>query len=352
MITLSVIIVNYNVRYFLEQALYSVRKASEGLAVEVFVVDNNSVDSSCDMVREKFAEVTLIANNQYGCPDTTARLIETHLAPTANFAVAKGTGCQPYTVVFDDVSQGVNGWKWQFGDGTTSTDANPIHTYYTPGNYNVRLTVNYDNVCFDTIRFADTIRVLPKPTADFTYAQATDRNVAGTVTFTNHSFPNGLNNYWDFGDLSPISRDKNPTHRYFLNGGKAVQLIVENAYRCRDTMLVQLLPDYFDGLFVPSALSPESGVGEVKVFQPKGLGLKQYKIQVFTHWGELLWESEQLNDGQPAEYWDGTYKGQLMPQDVYVWRCEAVFESGNVWLGMPNKTTGIRSKVGNVTLLR
>lgn len=59
---LSVIIVNYNVKYFLEQVLNSVRKASEGLAIEVFVVDNNSVDDSVAMVREKFPEVHLIAN--------------------------------------------------------------------------------------------------------------------------------------------------------------------------------------------------------------------------------------------------------------------------------------------------
>ncbi len=59
---LSVVIVNYNVQYFLEQCLYSVRKASEGLAVEVFVVDNNSVDGSVKMVREKFPEVIVIEN--------------------------------------------------------------------------------------------------------------------------------------------------------------------------------------------------------------------------------------------------------------------------------------------------
>ena len=59
---LSVIIVNYNVKYFLEQALKSVRKASHKLAVEVFVVDNNSVDDSVQMVREEFPEVILIAN--------------------------------------------------------------------------------------------------------------------------------------------------------------------------------------------------------------------------------------------------------------------------------------------------
>ena len=59
---LSIIIVNYNVKHFLEQALLSVRRASRGLEVEVWVVDNNSVDDSVPMVREKFPEVQLIAN--------------------------------------------------------------------------------------------------------------------------------------------------------------------------------------------------------------------------------------------------------------------------------------------------
>ncbi|MEI6411463.1 MAG: glycosyltransferase family 2 protein [Bacteroidota bacterium] len=59
---LSVIIVNYNVRHFLEQALRSVRKAMEGIEGDVWVVDNNSVDDSVRMVQEKFPEVRLIAN--------------------------------------------------------------------------------------------------------------------------------------------------------------------------------------------------------------------------------------------------------------------------------------------------
>ncbi|MFT6850282.1 MAG: GT2 family glycosyltransferase, partial [Sphingobacteriales bacterium] len=61
---LTVVIVNYNVKYFLEQALYSVRRASQKLEVEVYVVDNTSVDGSNEMVREKFPEVKLIANKE------------------------------------------------------------------------------------------------------------------------------------------------------------------------------------------------------------------------------------------------------------------------------------------------
>ena len=59
---LSVIIVNYNVEYFLEQCLHSVRKACKNIEADVYVVDNNSVDGSVEMVAEKFPEVILIAN--------------------------------------------------------------------------------------------------------------------------------------------------------------------------------------------------------------------------------------------------------------------------------------------------
>jgi GT2 family glycosyltransferase len=61
---LSVIIVNYNVKHFLEQALLSVRRASVGLLVETWVVDNNSTDDSVVMVKEKFPEVKIIENTE------------------------------------------------------------------------------------------------------------------------------------------------------------------------------------------------------------------------------------------------------------------------------------------------
>lgn len=59
---ISVVIVNYNVEYFLEQCLNSVYRALENVRGEVFVVDNNSIDGSVEMVRQKFPQATLIAN--------------------------------------------------------------------------------------------------------------------------------------------------------------------------------------------------------------------------------------------------------------------------------------------------
>jgi len=61
---LSVIIVNYNVRYFLEQALHSVMRATRNLDAEVWVVDNNSVDGSMDMVKDLFPKVKCIENKE------------------------------------------------------------------------------------------------------------------------------------------------------------------------------------------------------------------------------------------------------------------------------------------------
>ena len=61
---LSVIIVNYNVEYFLEQCLYAVRRAMKGVEGEVIVVDNNSIDGSNLMVNKKFPEVKLVENKE------------------------------------------------------------------------------------------------------------------------------------------------------------------------------------------------------------------------------------------------------------------------------------------------
>lgn len=63
-IALSVVIVNYNVRYFLEQCILSVQNATKNMLSEIIVVDNNSKDESCTMLKEKFPEVIVIENKK------------------------------------------------------------------------------------------------------------------------------------------------------------------------------------------------------------------------------------------------------------------------------------------------
>ena len=61
---LSVVILNYNVRYFLELCLQSVEAALNGISSEIIVIDNNSSDDSCEMVISRFPSVQLIKNEE------------------------------------------------------------------------------------------------------------------------------------------------------------------------------------------------------------------------------------------------------------------------------------------------
>lgn len=93
---LSIIIVNYNVKHFLEQCLYSVFKSLKDIKAEVFVVDNNSVDGSISLLKEKFPQVKLIANQ-----------INTGFSVANNQAIKQATGeyillLNPDTIVQED----------------------------------------------------------------------------------------------------------------------------------------------------------------------------------------------------------------------------------------------------------
>jgi hypothetical protein len=66
----------------------------------------------------------------------------------------------------------------------------------------------------------------------------------------------------------------------------------------------------------------------------------------------MLWESNKLTErGEPAESWDGYYNGQLLQQDVYVWKVEATFLDDTVWEGM-HYPSGEIKPTGTVTILR
>ena len=93
---------------------------------------------------------------------------------------------------------------------------------------------------------------------------------------------------------------------------------------------------------------------ELKVFKPKGVGLQKYTLKVFNRWGELIWQSSELDEiGGPAQGWDGTMKGAPAPQGVYIWEISGLFMDGTEWKGMSySGTNGRKNKSGTVTLIR
>ncbi len=87
----------------------------------------------------------------------------------ADFVASGTTGARPYTVQFTDTSQGLlTNWQWDFGDGTTTTVRNPVHTFQNPGSYSVRLTVlGFGET--DTMLATDYIQVTPPHAAIVRY---------------------------------------------------------------------------------------------------------------------------------------------------------------------------------------
>ena len=97
----------------------------------------------------------------------------------------------------------------------------------------------------------------------------------------------------------------------------------------------------FPNAFTPSEAGPSNGYWDPKatnndIFHPIGEGIKKYQLEIFNKWGERLFISHDFRIG-----WDGYYKGQILPQDVYIWRVEGEFYNGKSF-----------QKMGDVTLLR
>jgi PKD repeat protein len=151
------------------------------------------------------------------------------LPPAASFTPKDTGGPAPLDIQFTDTSTGeITARLWEFGDGTTSTDQNPIHRFTNPGGYTVRLTVSGPG---GTVYATGTVQVAPPapqaPVAAFT-ANPTSGITPLAVSFDNNS--QNANSYrWDFGDGSPIDTSENPTHTYTQPGTYTVTLTATGA---------------------------------------------------------------------------------------------------------------------------
>lgn len=179
--------------------------------------------------------VTLI-NTYTVCTDTLRKNITVAAGPTIDFK-AKDTGsCKaPFTVNFQNTSNGTT-YLWRFGDGTTSTQTNPSHTYTAIGDYDVTLIATGANGCVDSITKKAFISI-KKPVISFPGLPA-----KGCIPFTN-SFSADINmadtvsSYkWDFGDGVGNSTLKNPTYTYNKVGTYDVTLTITSSTGCTETL--------------------------------------------------------------------------------------------------------------------
>jgi len=143
--------------------------------------------------------------------------------PTPDFVGSPLIGEKNLTVTFSDSSEGIiNSWYWSFGDGYSSIQQNPVHTYKVAGTYDVKLIVT-NQFGSDTLIRENYIQVLAKPLADF----AADPTVGSPplgVQFTNNSIGNVTSWKWYFGDNDSSSLE-DPYHEYSSFGTYDVTLI-------------------------------------------------------------------------------------------------------------------------------
>ena len=182
--------------------------------------------------------VALITSIPGGCSDTTTRQVTVSPPPTVDFTPA--AGCNGDTTTFTSaVNQATTqGFYWQFGDGGTSFDADPIHVYSTAGTYTVILTITDTAGCTNTR--VKPVLVVPAPMAAF--SSSTPACSGQLITFTDLSNANGgslTTWHWEFGDGTDTTYSASVpsfAHTYAQAGTFQVTLHVYSALGCENVV--------------------------------------------------------------------------------------------------------------------
>ncbi len=179
--------------------------------------------------------VVLTSTTSNGCTSSVTRTVIVNPLPTAAFTTSNG--CAGSNIAFTNtstVSVGfINTFAWTFGDGSTSSSANPSHSYTTEGNYVVNLQVTTAGGCSANVN--GNITIHPIPVASFSAPAAclgnptafnnTSNIATGSITTTN----------WNFND-SYTSNQNSPSHTFTTAGTHNVNLIISSAFGCSDTI--------------------------------------------------------------------------------------------------------------------
>jgi PKD repeat protein len=180
--------------------------------------------------------VTLQVENEEGIDILTkTQYITVNDVPLTSFSFSRDS----LTVTFNNITQDANMYSWDFGDGNSSTETNPVHTYTDDGDYEVSLTATND--C-GSASFNLTIEVQNLPLAGLSQG-STEGCSPFSVQFVNGSSSNTSSVYWIFDGGDPSTSElENPLVTYDSTGSYDVTLIATNDIGS-DTIY---LPDYIE----------------------------------------------------------------------------------------------------------
>ena len=291
----------------------------------------------------------LTVSNSCGTTLTDSLFVDFSPPPTFDINLDVNQVCVPGTIQF--TGNAISGnpadpiitYLWQFGDGTTSSSQNPSHYYSTVGGYLVTLTVTTQGGC--TSNNANSplvINAYPYPNASFTL-NSQSLELPDDDLICNNTSTGATSYLWTFGDVSS-STAENPTYTFNDVGIFPITLIATSEFGCSDTATSQVITNSnieFPTAFTPNPNGASGGKYDANsldndVFFPYLKGAKEYQLEIFNRWGELVFESNDYSYG-----WDGYYKGNLCQSDVYVWKLNMTFKNGKSKL-----------MTGDVTLLR
>ena len=256
-------------------------------------------------------------------------------------------GCEPLTVNFVDSINGATNnltYLWDLGNGATSSSSNFNYTYTNDGTYSIGLKISSPMGCETNSSNQSQVVVYQTPKADFQISpDITDLN-SPIVAFINTSV-NSDNVQWNFYDS--FNSIKNDTSIQFNDTGWfPIKLVAYSRFGCKDSIFKNLRINPVYELKIPNAFTPSEGGGNGGFFDKKDLSndvfyvhtelVIEYELLIFNRWGELVFETKDVNQG-----WDGYYLDKLSPQDVYVYKVSVRWKDGSKQI-----------KTGSFTLFR
>ncbi len=279
--------------------------------------------------------IMLIMTNPNAC-NTTDTITKT-ISFNTIFVEAKFEGppiiCEKTKVVLNNRSSNASTFLWTFGDGQTSTEANPEPIYDTAGEYIITLYAYTPGSCNGVDSVSTKVTVESTPVANFRHAPFIPVTNE-PITFENLSL-RASSYIWDFGD-NTFSQVFTPEPKFYRRTGRyLVCLQALNKTGCSDTICKYVDADVYPLADLPKAFSP-NGDGNNDILYVRGAGIEAVNVKIYNRWAELVYEITDQDVG-----WDGKYNGKEAPVEAYAYVMNVTFIDGTTFY-----------KKGNVTLLR